>query len=940
MPLQGEVSAIREEEARFFEENGYLIVRGVLRGDELARIQAALQDVVGYGAAQVRDDPDYMYGAGHKTGEKVLRRVEYVIEKREECKVLLGHPFILRSVERLLGKDLIPTWDSMVLKMPGQGIIVPWHRDAGTDCLGDKPIFNVDYYLDEADEDTCVWVIPGSHLWDQAKVADWLKERAAADKTKEDFQRTGAVPALMQPGDVLFHNILLLHGSPANVSEKQRRVLYYEFRAAHVEQEFGPHVPAYIPLKQKVLLACIAKRKAADYIPADEIPYQYDPPAPWNTTRISPGVEPPTYRYAHQEYWRPAAWSPEVSLTLKSVGQCRVSPDGNRAVFTVTQAIMEEEKSEYRTQLWLTSKEGGDPFPITFGETSSSNPRWSPDGRFLAFTAKRSERTELYRLRVEGGEAEKLTDSRADVGDFRWSPDGNWIAFLRADAPTEAEEKRSKAKDDWRFEDEEIKYTRLFMVPVEPNNAGKRDAVQLTTGTMQVGSFDWSPEGTEIAFDHTTHPKADYWPSSRVSVLEVATGAVRPLVTGSRAAFRPLYSPDGSRIACILSADPPRWSFEGVPHVVPRSGGIPRALEPSPDRQANLLGWSEDGTGLYFIEARGVSSGIYCADVATGANRLLLDAEGFVADIDLNASRTQFGFIRQTTTQPGDAYTASVRDLTPRQISHANPDLPKLPLGKTEVLRWKSTDGQEIEGLLTYPTSYTPGKRAPLLLVIHGGPAGVFQQNFIGNPGVYPVASFAARGYAVLRCNPRGSSGYGEPFRSANRKDWGGGDYRDLMTGVDHVIALGVADPDRMGVMGWSYGGFMTSWVITQTDRFKAASVGAAVTNLMSFNGTADIPSFIPDYFEAQSWENLELYRDHSAMFQVGNVKTPALIQHGDQDVRVPISQGYEFYNALKQLGVETRMLVLPRQPHGPNEPRMQLKAMQSNLEWFQKYIG
>jgi phytanoyl-CoA hydroxylase len=299
-------TTITDEEARFFLDNGYLILRGVLLGEELARVRAAMDDLTAYGSAGVRDHPDFMYGQGIRTGGKVLKRIEYVIDKRDEMKVLLGNPFILRAVEKLMGKDLIPTWDSMVLKMPGEGIIVPWHRDAGTDHVGDKPIFNVDFYLDEADEDTCVWVIPGSNHWSRERVAAWLDENRSMD-TKEAFRASGAVPALMQPGDVLFHNILVLHGSPSNVSEKLRRVVYYEFRTAHVEEAIGPHVPAYIPLKQKVLRACIERRKTVDWIPAGEQPYEYDPPAPWNAAALATGEELPTYRYAHGDYWRKVA---------------------------------------------------------------------------------------------------------------------------------------------------------------------------------------------------------------------------------------------------------------------------------------------------------------------------------------------------------------------------------------------------------------------------------------------------------------------------------------------------------------------------------------------------------------------------------------------------------------------------------------------------------
>jgi phytanoyl-CoA hydroxylase len=286
---------ITDDEARFFLDNGYLILRGVLRGEEFRQLRAAMDALTEYGAAEVRDDPDYAYGPGHKTGAPVLKRIEYVIDKTDEGKVLLGNPFILRSVEKLMGPDLIPTWDSMVLKLPGEGIEVPWHRDAGAEQVGDHPIFNVDFYLDAADEDTCVWIIPGSHKWPMEQVEPVLRRRP--------FTTEGAIPALLQPGDVLFHDILVLHGSPPNNSDKLRRVVYYEFRTAHVENDIGPHVSEYIPLKQQVLRNCIERRKACPYIPADEEPFEYRPPEPWNAPVAGAG-ELATYRYPHSQYWR------------------------------------------------------------------------------------------------------------------------------------------------------------------------------------------------------------------------------------------------------------------------------------------------------------------------------------------------------------------------------------------------------------------------------------------------------------------------------------------------------------------------------------------------------------------------------------------------------------------------------------------------------------
>jgi dipeptidyl aminopeptidase/acylaminoacyl peptidase len=332
------------------------------------------------------------------------------------------------------------------------------------------------------------------------------------------------------------------------------------------------------------------------------------------------------------------------------------------------------------------------------------------------------------------------------------------------------------------------------------------------------------------------------------------------------------------------------------------------------DGQPGIAGWSADSKRIYFTEAKGTGTQLYVVDVA--ANRIdeIKTTPAVLGGMNLNKTGTIFGFTRQTSDTPADAYISSVTEFAPVQITRVNAGGQMPAVGKTEVIRWKSKDGKEIEGLLTYPVNYQAGQRVPLILNIHGGPAGVFVQTFVGSRGVYPLATFSSRGYAILRPNPRGSSGYGVDFRRANTKDWGFGDYQDLMTGVDRVIEMGVADPDRLGVMGWSYGGFMTSWVVTQTNRFKAASAGAPVTNLMSFNGTADIPAFIPDYFGGQFWEVLDVYQKHSPIFNVKSVTTPTMIQHGEADVRVPISQGYEFYNALKVKGVPTRMIVLPRQ--------------------------
>ncbi len=633
-------------------------------------------------------------------------------------------------------------------------------------------------------------------------------------------------------------------------------------------------------------------------------------------------------------------WSPEMQTKVKAVANVRVSPDAGHVVYTVSNEMMTADKSEYVSQIWLATVDGKENLQLTFGDKTSTNPKWSPDGRWIAFTSTRKEnKSNLYILRVAGGEAEALTDVKSGVGDFEWSPDGKWIAFTMTDAKSDDEEKNDKGRNDFRWMDENIKLARLYMVPLIANEAGKHELKKLTTANYSVNGFDWSPDGGKIVFSHVRDPRADYWMTSDVEIYDIVTGQVMPLANTASAETSPVYSPDGKWIAMVVSDNPPRWAQTGNIAIFPANGGTPKIMPASFDGQPGIAGWSADGANIYFLEGKRTGTSLYTVNVASGTITELHTAAAVVSGFYMNQPATAFGFVEQWPNRPPEAFFAKLTDAEPTQVSHINEDIAKMPVGKTEMIKWKSKDGREIEGLLTYPVGYQPGTKVPFILNVHGGPAGSFQMNYIGGRGVYPIATFASRGYAILRCNPRGSSGYGTEFRRANFKDWGGMDYQDLMTGVDKVIEMGVADPNRMGVMGWSYGGYMTSWIVTQTKRFKAASAGAPVTNLMSFNGTADIPAFVPDYFGGQAWEIPEVYAKHSAMFNIKGVTTPTLIEQGDADVRVPISQGYEFYQALKLQGVPTRMIVLPRQPHGPTEPKMQIAAMQANLDWFEKYL-
>jgi len=382
-----------------------------------------------------------------------------------------------------------------------------------------------------------------------------------------------------------------------------------------------------------------------------------------------------------------------------------------------------------------------------------------------------------------------------------------------------------------------------------------------------------------------------------------------------------------------------RWARRSDLYVMLINGGEPRKLGKSLDDQANILDWSADGKELYYAETERTSSRVFALPINGGKQRVVTSGSGNSGGASFSGDTKTLAAVHQSPDQSPQVILSASAKFAPVKITKVNYEFPKLPMGRTEIMKWKSKDGTEIEGLLTYPANFTTGRKYPLLLNIHGGPAGVFTESYTAASSVYPLQAFAAADYVILRPNPRGSSGYGAEFRRANINDWGFGDYDDDMAGVDVLIEKGIVYQDSLGVMGWSYGGFMTSFIITRTKRFKAASVGAGVTNLMSFTGTADIPGFLPDYFLGEPWDNFATYQKHSAMFNVKGVSTPTLILHGEKDLRVPLSQGQEFYNALKRQGCPAQMVVYPRTPHGPQEPKFILDIGNRLLAWFEQYI-
>ena len=638
-------------------------------------------------------------------------------------------------------------------------------------------------------------------------------------------------------------------------------------------------------------------------------------------------------------------------LKYRNVTEVEISPDGKRAAFVVSEADFDE--NLLRTNVYLVDAAGKSTIRLTSGARRDDTPRWSPDGNWIAFVSeregkpkKKSEdekpRKQIWIISPAGGEARQLTSGNFNIDALAWSPDGARIAFVATDGPSENEQKRKKDKDDALVVDSDIKRGRLHLVAVAD---GKTEELYAPPD-RHVTALSFSPRGDEIAFADQPTPKVPDEFNSVVRVIDVGTRRVRQLSGGETTDTDPSWSPDGKSIA-FEATSRTDWAANSWIYVAPAAGGPARNLTQANDEEVVQFEWADDSTGLYFVARRRADQFVF--RVGLDGKLTPVDSRPGVAR-EIAVAAGTMALVHETPTEPADVWFAALRPTStrrilglgpaPRKVTDLNGYVAELALGKTEVVAWKNkTDSMDMEGLLVSPADATPGTPRPLLLVIHGGPAGLFQNSFQLRRGAYPVQAFASQGYLVFEPNPRGSGGYGDVFRKANVKDWGFGDYRDIQDGVDALIARGVADKDRMGVMGWSYGGYMTSWTITQTTRFKAASVGAGVTNLFSMYGTTDIPPFQESYFGVPPWQDRELYARHSAMSFVDKVATPTLIQHGMEDRRVPISQGEELYTALRARGVATEMVKYPRTTHGFQEPRLIRDAMMRNLEWFDRYV-
>ena len=638
-------------------------------------------------------------------------------------------------------------------------------------------------------------------------------------------------------------------------------------------------------------------------------------------------------------------WTPALSMQYHRVGSVAISADGALVAFAVTAPLMEGEQSEYRTQIHVVPAAGGETIAYTTGDNSAISPSFSPDGRTLGFLRGGEEKLQVWLLPLAGGEAFQLTHAENGARSFRFSPDSQSVGYLMTDPETEEEKKQKEEKRDVELVDQNFKYGHLYAALMtgryDPDGEDKR----LTRGNFHVSGWDWS-SSDRIVFSHQDDPRINTnRRSGDLSVVHLADGTVSLLHGGNGIESTPRVSPDGQTVAFRSTGDQPEPIGLGDVYVMPVMGGERVRLAETKDRSPGILGWSRDGSLVYVAEAERTSRRLFALPADGDDLVELTPGEGVFRSPAVATAADVMAFTHETPETPWEVFAADLgvgggmaASFEPRQLTDLHHGVARPEMGQTRVLTWNSPDGTPVEGLLTLPVGYEEGSRYPLILNVHGGPAGVYSETFTGAPSIYMLQYFAQEGFAVLRPNPRGSSGYGKEFRYANFKDWGFGDMDDLMAGVDLVIEQGVAEADRLYIMGWSYGGYMTSFAVTRTDRFVAASMGAGLPNLISMVTTTDIQDYLAGHMGGDFWEDYEVYEAHSAIYRIAEVTTPTQVIHGAQDLRVPFTQGQEFYRALDRRGVPTEFIVYPRTPHGPREPKFLMDVSERILTWFRAH--
>ena len=635
----------------------------------------------------------------------------------------------------------------------------------------------------------------------------------------------------------------------------------------------------------------------------------------------------------------------DQSLEWMSALNPKISPDGKRVVYEVQKTNWEE--NAFERNLWIGETGSGETHALTTAKKSSTNPAWSPDGKWIAFLSDRpgqiagtaEGKKQLYVISADGGEAQQVTKVENEVNDFEWAPDSKRIAFSMSDPESKAMKDRKEKYGDYSVVHGDYQMTHLWITEFLNGSATPAEPKRLTEGDkFSVGDFSWSPDGSRIAFSAQKDPDLISGETADLYVVNLNDKALKKIVSTPGPDRNPHWSPDGKRIGFDTAAGA-RYFFYSNSRigVVAADGGAVQILTESFDEDPSLIAWGPDG--IYFGAVQKTTAHLCRLNPATGTVEKISAPEGIVAGgFSFSRDYKTVAYRSALDNQYPEIYTTSVAPWQGKKLTVMGDQLNGFKLAHREVVSWKSADGTAIEGVVYTPTNFDAHKKYPLLVVIHGGPTGV-DQPVVNADRYYPIERFVAKGAVVLRPNYRGSAGYGEKFRSLNVRNLGIGDYADVISGVDALIAKGFVDKDRVGAMGWSQGGYISAYITTISDRFKAVSVGAGISDWSTYYVNTDITPFTRQYLHATPWDDPEIYWKTSPISNIAKARTPTLIQHGENDKRVPIPNAYELRQALEDRGVPVKMVVYKGFGHGITKPKQQRAVMEENEKWFAQYI-
>ena len=640
--------------------------------------------------------------------------------------------------------------------------------------------------------------------------------------------------------------------------------------------------------------------------------------------------------------------TPEDYLSFEFLGDPHFSPDGASIAFVET--TIDRKANRRHGDIWIVPADGSRPAaPLTRSTQSSTGPRWSPDGRAIAFLSSRpvpgeaaaDVRAQVWLLPLSGGEARRVTSLANGVSSFQWSPDGTRLVVVSRSGPSDAAKSPSDVRHythaNYKFNDSgwfDDRRTHLWVVDVLSGQA-----TQLTSGDDWNDSDpQWSPDGRKIAFVSDRTGKAfDFDRNTDVWTIDAGGGPLTKISDHQEGDNSPRWSPDGATIAFISAV--PAKSHPKIWLASSAGGGASRLAAEGLDLIPSGLTWAEGGRALYFQTGVKGTSQLYRVDVASKRAAPVTSGDRTVHLVDISDQARRLAYAVNDPTHMDDLYVADLNGQHERRLTHLNDALWKeLTLVPVERVRFKGADGWDVDGFFMKPVGWEPGKKYPMILTIHGGPAGQF-----GFDWYHEFQVYAAHGWAVFFTNPRGSTGYGETFERGIEGQWGGKDYVDIMNGVDAVLAKNPwIDTDRLGVTGGSYGGYMTNWIVGHTTRFKAAVTLRSISNFISDDGTRDGAYGHSDDFGGDIFDRFDAYWNASPLRYVKNVKTPTLVLHSDMDFRVPIEQGEQWFRALRHFGVPSEIVFFPRENHNltrTGEPKHLVESMKWQVYWFERYL-